>query len=1046
MTMQPLSVPPAEMNGLIASRSGHSGGSPLGIILNPSGHASVIAGDQDGLELSITITNQGSISALIDIYIDEKSQPVRQWCVSPHEYLALTPGQSSEVVLKIKVPDNAIPDTYDYVLVVDAQQHYPENTPIYTSAKLQVMPYVEEARTATDATFTLQPSTSSQQPAVLQPGEQLELQVTVHNRSDRVDRFRLTCPDLDNKWFRIIYPEGLPEAGIITATQGLELNPGDKGEILLFFSPPMDAWAGVYAPTVRLYSENNPELVLLDVVYLEIAEFHLLNVDFISLVSKVKDRAGLFELRFQNSGNTVREIAINAKDADEENICTYTVAPPKLQLAPGGSAVTGIQVKPTRGRRPFYGRMLNFLIEIEDTQKLPLINDRFQGTLMWEPRPWWQFLLLIFLLTGSLAALIYFIFWLITKPPISPEIIQFSPEPLDYREVNDDAIRVNWRIANPEKIKTLTLVGMSPDGLVLSGPVVYDLSQQTLPKNLQDFCIPEPELICQNVWTNARKAGDYIFELTVTPKDQRKLKPVTLKTNSVRIEPIPVPQVVQVEPTQPVYQEAGNQPAALRAVPATVPGTGQSAVQSSVQSSVQSLDSRLEPAPAKAGGNDSVDKGDRILLNWRLNHPNQIKELRLIGLNPEGTIQSQKTYQFKDGNSPELEEYCQKSRDNSLLTCENVPTAATEPGQHMFEIQIIPTIGDGTPSAVLKTNAIEIKPIPLPKIVEFASIQPVYEEVKLKAATLAANQTGRSAQAFRESSPISSILLNWKIENGNQIQELGLMARSPDGRVNSPLKRYDFSQGIPTALRNYCVLNGNQLICNNFPTVANQPDDYIFELIILPKNQAPQSGITTKKTEPIKIKPEPVPINIVAFNINGQPAQPKYIFESQPKTKPIVLTLSWQVTGGQDMKVEILPAPGSVSPQGSVSYPVTPDPGAETITLKVSNGEGQELTRKVAIQTLAPPPPPPPIATGDATGDADAGAAGTGTGTADTGGATGAVGAAGAAGTGTETAGAAGGATGGAEGAAGGAEEEEKEPPTPDNTPLSPAEINPQFN
>ncbi len=994
MTMQPLTAPPGEINGLSASRSGHAVASPLGIIINPSGQAIVIAGDEDGLELSITITNQGSISALIDIYIDEKSQLVRQWCVSPHEYLALTPGQSSEVVLKIKVPDNAIPDTYDYMIVVDAQQHYPENTPIYQPAKLQVMPFVEEARTATDATFTLQPSTSSQQPAVLQPGEQLELQVTVNNRSDRVDRFRLTCPDLDNKWFRVIYPEGLPEAGIITATQGLELNPGDKGEILLYLNPPIGAWAGVYSPTVRLYSENNPDLVLLDVLYLEISEFHLINVDFVTLVSKVKNQAGLFELRFLNSGNTVREIDIYAKDADEDNICTYTVAPSTVRLAPGSSAVSGIQVKPTKGRRPFYGRMLNFLIEIEDTQKLPLINNRFQGMLMWEPRPWWQFLLLIFLFTGTLAALIYLIFWLITKPPKVPEIVQFSPEPIDYKEVNNDAIRVNWRIANPEKIKTLTLVGMSPDGLVLSGPVVYDLSKNTLPKELQDFCIPEPDLICQNVWTDARKSGNYIFQLTVTPKQGRNLEPITIRTNSVRIEPIPIPQVVQVDPTQPVYQQGGNQPSALLTVPATISGTAQSAAQSSVKSSAKS-------------------PSDRILLNWRLNHPNQIKEVRLIALTPEGTIQSQKTYKFSNGISSELEAYCDKNTDGSRLTCQNVPTAATQPGKYIFELQVIPTIGDGKPSAVIKTDAIEIKAIPLAKIVEFASIQPLYEEVKLKAATLAANETPGTSR-------INSILLNWKIENWNQIKELGLMGRSPDGRVNSPLQRYDFSQGIPASLKDFCRFSGAELVCNNVPTGANQPDEYIFELIILPTNQAPQEGISTKKTETIKIKPEPVPINIVAFNINGKPALPKYIFESQPKTKPITLNLSWNVTGGQDMKVEILPAPGNVPVQGSVTYPVTPDPGAETITLKVTNAEGQELTRKIAIQTLAPPPPVPPAVPPEISGDA--------------GGAAGAAGTPGTLG------------TPGADGADGAAGEEEKEPPTPDNTPLSPAEINPQFN
>jgi hypothetical protein len=66
-----------------------SAGKPLAVIPNPSGDYAVIAGST--FELCVTVSNKGNQSALIDIYIDEVSQMLRQWCDSPFERLALSP-------------------------------------------------------------------------------------------------------------------------------------------------------------------------------------------------------------------------------------------------------------------------------------------------------------------------------------------------------------------------------------------------------------------------------------------------------------------------------------------------------------------------------------------------------------------------------------------------------------------------------------------------------------------------------------------------------------------------------------------------------------------------------------------------------------------------------------------------------------------------------------------------------------------------------------------------------------------------------------------
>ncbi|MEO0987654.1 MAG: hypothetical protein AAFY20_19255, partial [Cyanobacteria bacterium J06639_14] len=51
---------------------------PLAVLLSPSGHYAVEAGET--FDISLTINNQGSRGAVIDVYLDETSQEFCQWC------------------------------------------------------------------------------------------------------------------------------------------------------------------------------------------------------------------------------------------------------------------------------------------------------------------------------------------------------------------------------------------------------------------------------------------------------------------------------------------------------------------------------------------------------------------------------------------------------------------------------------------------------------------------------------------------------------------------------------------------------------------------------------------------------------------------------------------------------------------------------------------------------------------------------------------------------------------------------------------------------
>lgn len=727
-------------------------GKPLSTIINPSGEFSVAPGET--LELFVTVTNEGDCSALIDIKIDETSEPLHGWCLSPCERLALGRGQSGEVIFLIQIPLDALPGTYNYLLLVDAQEHYPEDTPIQHQSRFRVLPFVQEAVTVNDPTFTLLPVTSSTNPNSLPPGGSFPVQVIVHNRSDRVDRFRLTCPDIDPKWFTVIYPEGLPELGVVRVTDALELNPGDKGQIQLILTPPLDAVAAVYSPTIRLYSLDKPDLVLLEPVYFQIEPLHLLNVELVTLVGKVRNLTGLFEIQLYNGGNCPREITLEAKSVDGDDLCTYTLTPKRVRLLPKSYGVATLQVEPTSKwwKRPFYGRVFNFIVEIKDTQQLPLPNHRYQGTLIWEGRPWWHFLLAILGIVGVVAALIILIWWLFFRPKPLPQIVDFSPASNGYSEAEGDMVRLNWKIANPKRLQSLKLEGLSPDGMVITSPIVYDFSKG-LPSELKSFCIQQVVLICKNVPTDARKSGSYIFQLTLVPLGKKGIASQTLKTSTVRIEPFPLPKILEFASPLPVYQEAVSEiiPPTTNQTAKTTATAKQTPNQTLSQSLTQNLTSNQNinqiktpnetktptptptpnkilnptptltqnPTPTPTKTPNQVIKNERILLNWKISHPEEIKTLKLIGRDPEGVVNVPEiSFDFSRGIPQVLWKFCQLTQEG--IVCRNLPTNATKAGTYIFELTILNKHGDTEILETKKTDPIKIEAIPIPiEIIEF---------------------------------------------------------------------------------------------------------------------------------------------------------------------------------------------------------------------------------------------------------------------------------------------------------------------------------------
>ncbi|MEA5625239.1 hypothetical protein [Nostoc sp. UHCC 0251] len=650
---------------------------PLQVIINPPGIQFGMPGDT--IELYVVVINQGDQSAVIDLYFvfDEVFQNLTGWSSSPRESLALAPQQNSdEVKFEFQITANALPGTYDYTLVVDSPLHYPQDTPITFPNQIKVLLKEQTAIRVNDPTFSIRPNTNPNKPLIFNSGEPLQVEVIVDNRSYLVDRFRLSCPDLDDDWFTISYPAtGFEGAGLISDVTALELNPGTQGQILLKFHPPGDTLAGSYSPTIRLYSENSPDLVLLDLVYIQIPTNYRLDIELHTILGQVSRSLGKYELSLANRGNIVRELILSLKSRDEEELYTYKFEPTEVRLLPNRSTVVNLAVKPRPWwRRPWFGAglLVNFQLDIKDPQNLPLPNTLPQGTLVWKPRPLWQFILLILAVLGLLGG-IGFIIWRILNPdPLRLE--NFSANNPRITE-EEDEVALKWDIHNYQQLQKLVLTAKGSQPIQ---PITYDFSNgipETLGKVSANEIPPcqvqdKQELICSNVKTGVKTKGNYTFELQAFYRNGIQL--FSPKTQVVS-------QTTQVEIAEKQIAEVLNFKA----------------------------------------DKQQYTKGQNILLSWTIARPLLLAQVQIAGNADDGTSYGEPiTYKFNQGNltDAKLQKLC--TQQNQQLQCTNIPLSATKAGNFAFEIKAFPNNGSDKISSKKTESKIGILPKPF-KIVSF---------------------------------------------------------------------------------------------------------------------------------------------------------------------------------------------------------------------------------------------------------------------------------------------------------------------------------------
>ncbi|MFM7437230.1 MAG: hypothetical protein ACKO2V_01290, partial [Snowella sp.] len=238
---------------------------PLGVIRNPSTEISLMAGET--FTLSVTVANKGNQSVILDLTVEDTGEPLPRWCLSPHTAMAIAVNQNREVIFEFPIPLDALPQIYSYTIKLDSPRYYQDQLPIFYRGTLRILPPIEQIQDVNNPNFTIHPLTDADNPLEVQGGELIVFEISIYNCSYQVDRFYLSCLDLGKNWFKIVYPEIPSQEGVITANDGLELNPGQSGKIQFYLTLPPKIKAGRYSPTLQVLSANYEDnLVLLDLI------------------------------------------------------------------------------------------------------------------------------------------------------------------------------------------------------------------------------------------------------------------------------------------------------------------------------------------------------------------------------------------------------------------------------------------------------------------------------------------------------------------------------------------------------------------------------------------------------------------------------------------------------------------------------------------------------------------------------------------------------------------------------------------------------------
>lgn len=896
------------------------------------------------LTRTITVHNRGNETANVELWVqptDERSAPLQQWAQfresaeSSVELKGIEPKNSQQTSLEFRVPPQARDGFYSYEIQAYSNQYLGEK--IRRTQQLQVVASTQELGLESEPRVYLEPDTSSSNPAQLTAGGTLDIQVFVENLSDRTDRFSLLCPDLPNTWLDVEYPERQNNlTGVVRKAKGLELNPKDNGVINVKVKPPQHEYAGDYFPALHIYSDNSKKLVSLEVIYFTILPNDDVDIELSPDVRKVPSQEEEFELLIKNLGNIDRHIRLSIQDIDKAfkyQIVDkrYKVTGELWQLFPGEEKLVNI-IPSSRHLRHKIWRLqeqnIEFEVTAEEVFKAPTnlvpgtseqgnvngaprpssspLADPLRGTIIWRSRrKYLPKILLALLLVGSFALLVslvwYFLFW---RPifNIRPKILSFESSEENYRESQDQNIRLDWEVENPSQISKIIIY---PDNKLPEPASCAPTGLQQIQEESESWLVNCYEFDL----ANGVFPSDSCSILPLPEEKRGLLQPLYRLHSRVFKRDLPRKEILQCINVDVLNFTEDGEIAEL------------------LQEGKYSFSLRVLKS---ASGEEQDDEADVNSLE------SQQLPLNLEVVN-DLTVATDliKDIEVLPPEPPEILEFAALASE--YRTSEQVVSQSQR-----AEPSVQQNAGSGD------TDATAAEASDAPKAVGLNASRAKIDgtQVQRSPNTNAVNAEGEA---------IAPILLNWTITNAKDIEEIRLVSAAPNGAENVRPKIFrefrtlsNNTLLIDPQLQPYCIVNDFQLVCESFPTQAVEVGDYTFSLIVTSNRDNTEDNIVSK-TPLIQIKPPPP--EILNFQVNGEDvaSKPKFVYSVNPSRVSFDLKLDWEVNNADE--VELLPAPGPIAVD-SVLYTISASPGSEVLTLKAINELGEEVEQSVIIEKV----------------------------------------------------------------------------------------------
>jgi hypothetical protein len=261
----------------------------------------------------------------------------------------------------------------------------------------------------------------------VEPGETVQLVVTMTNRQESPDRLLIEVEGIDVEWYFI------PVSAVNVAAGA------SAGERVLFrIQRISENRAGSYPFIVRVQAMETGEV--------GVAQATLILKPYASLQVELSPKRGIstflhplneFEVTVSNQGNREETLELFAQDSDDE--CTYEFDMDRITLKPGQTEAVPLAMRPKS--LPILGNvsLSSFMVTARATSDSYLVG-KAHGQM--EKRALISPLLGIFLLLLAFGSAAAYVFW--PRPPMPVRIEEFT---VSQKQVKaGEKVRLNWSV------------------------------------------------------------------------------------------------------------------------------------------------------------------------------------------------------------------------------------------------------------------------------------------------------------------------------------------------------------------------------------------------------------------------------------------------------------------------------------------------------------------------------------------------------------------------------------------------------------------------